>query len=148
MTHSFKKGDHLKTSRTGYSHHGLYLGNNKVIHYKGLEKDIFSTDTLKNGISKGEIQITDIEDFTLGNKVQAVKHQKTKYNIDERIERAKSKLGEDNYNFFSNNCEHFVHWCIDGEKKSIQVRSWVSGMTSVVAVAVAAVTAIVINKRK
>ena len=28
-------GDHLVTPRTGYTHHGLYMGNQQVIHYEG-----------------------------------------------------------------------------------------------------------------
>ena len=30
-----KPGDHLVVSRWGYDHHGLYAGNNQVIHYTG-----------------------------------------------------------------------------------------------------------------
>lgn len=32
---SLQRGDHLVSSRLGYSHHGLYVGNNQVIHYQG-----------------------------------------------------------------------------------------------------------------
>ncbi|MCG9053036.1 lecithin retinol acyltransferase family protein [Laribacter hongkongensis] len=28
-----QRGDHLVTARTGYEHHGLYLGQGRVIHY-------------------------------------------------------------------------------------------------------------------
>ena len=28
-------GDHLISPRPGFTHHGLYVGNNEVIHYAG-----------------------------------------------------------------------------------------------------------------
>jgi cell wall-associated NlpC family hydrolase len=30
-----QSGDHLVSPRTGYQHHGLYLGDHQVIHYQG-----------------------------------------------------------------------------------------------------------------
>ena len=38
-----KKGSHLITPRVAYTHHGIYIGNEKVIHYSGL------SDGLKSG---------------------------------------------------------------------------------------------------
>ena len=35
--------------------------------------------------------------------------------------RARSRLGENRYRFFSNNCEHFSEWCVNGEHRSPQV---------------------------
>ncbi len=32
-------GDHLVTPRTVYTHHGLYVGDDSVIHYSGLAND-------------------------------------------------------------------------------------------------------------
>ncbi|EFL5564207.1 hydrolase, partial [Escherichia coli] len=29
-------GAHLSSDRPGYTHHGIYVGNGKVIHYSGL----------------------------------------------------------------------------------------------------------------
>ncbi|HGY1053508.1 TPA: lecithin retinol acyltransferase family protein [Aeromonas salmonicida subsp. pectinolytica] len=31
----FTPGDHLVTARLGYTHHGLYVGGDLVIHYQG-----------------------------------------------------------------------------------------------------------------
>ena len=33
---SLYRGKHLITQRLGYTHHGIYAGNNSVIHYSGL----------------------------------------------------------------------------------------------------------------
>ena len=39
----------------------------------------------------------------------------------EIVRRARSRLGEDRYRFFSNNCEHLTEWCVNGEHRSFQV---------------------------
>ena len=33
-------------------------------------------------------------------------------------------LGEDRYRVWTNNCEHFVHWCLSGTARSAQVERW------------------------
>jgi hypothetical protein len=37
------------------------------------------------------------------------------------IQRARSRLGEHRYKLLSNNCEHFVEWCLHDEARSFQV---------------------------
>ena len=37
------------------------------------------------------------------------------------VERARERLGEDRYSLWSNNCEHFVEWCLSGTPRSAQV---------------------------
>ena len=98
------KGDHLVSSRLGYDHHGLYIGDGEVIHYSGFS-ELFD---------KGSIEITTLEDFEQGSNSSVKNHIVTVYNADERLERAYSKLGEDSYNLIFNNCEHFVNWCFNG----------------------------------
>ena len=39
------------------------------------------------------------------------------------IERAKSRLGESDYNLVFNNCEHFATWCKTGLGESLQVQT-------------------------
>jgi len=39
----------------------------------------------------------------------------------EIVARARSRLGEDRYRLTTNNCEHFCHWCRNGEPASAQV---------------------------
>ena len=43
------------------------------------------------------------------------------YSPDETIRRAKSRLGETQYNLITNNCEHFAIWCKTGMHESHQV---------------------------
>ena len=37
------------------------------------------------------------------------------------VRRALTRLGENRYRFFSNNCEHLSEWCVNGEGRSPQV---------------------------
>ena len=43
------------------------------------------------------------------------------YTPEETVARARSRLGETNYNLFTNNCEHFAIWCKTGVSESLQV---------------------------
>ena len=43
------------------------------------------------------------------------------YSPEETVSRARSRLGETNYNLFTNNCEHFAIWCKTGVSESLQV---------------------------
>jgi len=107
-----KKGSHLVSKRTLYTHHGIYIGDDDVIHYSGF------SDGLNN---EGEVEIVSLDIFSAGNSYTIRKHPNRKYNSKESIERANSRLGESDYSVFNNNCEHFVNWCIEGKRKSDQV---------------------------
>lgn len=108
-----QRGDHLISPRTGYSHHGLYLGKNLVIHYTGFS----------NGRHKGEIAITSLDEFCQGEGFTVQAYPCRLYSPDESAQRALSRLGEDWYDILLNNCEHFVSWCILGVHHSHQAHS-------------------------
>lgn len=116
-----KAGDHLITKRMGYSHHGLYVGNGQVIHYAGFT----------SWFIKGAVSLTSTEEFTQGHDCYIKTHATALYDAPSRVERAYSKLGEDEYNLVSNNCEHFVAWCFDGKKSSEQVERTTTSVASV-----------------
>ncbi|XP_031574627.1 uncharacterized protein LOC116308362 [Actinia tenebrosa] len=44
-----------------------------------------------------------------------------RFDANEIVRRAKSRVGKKKYNVLTNNCEHFVVWCICGLKVSLQV---------------------------
>lgn len=113
-----KKGDHLVSPRTGYGHHGLYIGNGEVIHYSGFSEPL----------DKGFIGITSLDDFKQGNGCKIESHLVFVYGTEERVDRAFSKLGEYSYNIAFNNCEHFVNWCFNDFKSSSQVNSVVNAV--------------------
>ncbi|WP_082677279.1 lecithin retinol acyltransferase family protein [Bacillus sp. FJAT-29937] len=93
----FNLGDHLYVQRFGYTHHGLYVGDDCVIHY-----------LMDEGIIKYSL-----EEFARGAKIH-IKGSYTERSNGEIVARAYSRLGEGTYNLFQNNCEHFVTWCRSG----------------------------------
>lgn len=104
-------GAHLVSNRTGYTHHGIYAGDDKVIHYAGLADDL----------SSGVVEETTLEAFSNGNGFSVKPNAHPRFTEQAVIDRARSRLGEDEYNVLSNNCEHFCEWCINGEHHSEQV---------------------------
>lgn len=109
-------GAHLSSDRTGYTHHGIYVGNGKVIHYSGLSR----------GLSKGCICETTLVEFVNGkDEVTIIMHSDADraYTPVQVVARARARLGEDNYNVIFNNCEHFATWCVTGKAESKQVKS-------------------------
>ena len=104
-------GEHLITPRTGYTHHGIYVGNGKVIHYSGLA----------NGLQAGAIEETTLDIFCNGQGFTMRPYRNPLFTGQVVVDRAHSRLGEDDYNLYSNNCEHFCEWCINDERRSKQV---------------------------
>ena len=106
------KGQHLyiKKASGTYTHHGLGIGGDRVIHYSGL------ADNLTN---EGVIEEISLEDFAQGKEISIKPHLLRKHNPNAII-RGGLRLGEAQYHVLHNNCEHFVEWCISGEHQSKQ----------------------------
>ncbi|WP_206998676.1 lecithin retinol acyltransferase family protein [Trinickia mobilis] len=112
----FALGAHLVTQRAGYSHHGIYVGNGKVIHYSGL----------CTSLHRGPVEEVTFERFAAGHLVFIAQDQQARYAGIEAVERARSRLGENDYRLLTNNCEHFCTWCVCGKGRSEQVRACVT----------------------
>ncbi len=104
-------GVHLTTPRRGYVHHGVYAGDGRVIHYAGYSR----------ALRRWPVEEIPLEQFAAGRGFAVQAHQAPKYAGDAAVERARSRLGEDRYRVWSNNCEHFANWCTSGEPRSAQV---------------------------
>jgi hypothetical protein len=104
-------GSHLVTRRRGYLHHGIYVGDGRVVHYSGLA----------SGLHRGPVEEVPMERFTRGQSVWVKFHATSNFDAQEVIERARSRVGEDGYRLLTNNCEHFCEWCLRGEHRSYQV---------------------------
>lgn len=94
-------------------HWGIRTSHNRVIHYPGKSKSYLVSC----------IEEISIDEFLDGNKYERY-GLKSKYDVftpEEVIDRAISRLGEDEYNLVTNNCEHFVTWCVGGKAESSQV---------------------------
>jgi hypothetical protein len=93
-----------------YEHHGIDCGDGTVIHYS------------KAG-EMATVTRTSYEAFSWGKPV-FVKPYSTSYVPDVVIDRAESRLGEQQYNLLSNNCEHFANWCKTGRSESDQLAEY------------------------
>lgn len=122
MKQNYQPGDHLVVSKGLYTHHGIYVGSNQVIHYAGL------SSCMEQGASK--VQISDLDVFSGGLTTRIRLHDRATYPADEIVSRAYSRLSEDKYHAIFNNCEHFAHWCVEGESESAQVLDAASATTS------------------
>jgi len=136
-------GDVLGVNRIAYEHYGVYIGDNKVIHYSydesanslgkimqcnmsdfvGRENKYFILDC-KNG-NKSKIKIgnnlSKLALKLLPDLMWLLDEPIHIFSPHETVTRAYSRLGEDKYNLIMNNCEHFAIWCKTGLSKSYQV---------------------------
>ncbi|MBN4001331.1 lecithin retinol acyltransferase family protein [Nostoc sp. LPT] len=110
------QGDHIYCSiynndKPPY-HHGIDCGNETVIHYQKKYKDR----------NDGIILWVSMIEFAKNRKVYIEKYD----TFDPPIVvfmRAKRRLGEETYNIFYNNCEHFARYCKIGKPISLQVEN-------------------------
>jgi len=106
------RGDHLRVKRLSgaYYHHGIDLGKGRVIHYSG------QVGRKRNA----SIREASRSQFAEGGEVEVVEYAACDH-PNTVIARARSRLGENGYHLFGNNCEHFARWCKTGQHKSEQV---------------------------
>ena len=104
-------GAHLVTQRRGYEHHGIYVGNGRVVHYAGFA----------SSAHRGPVEEVELNRFAAGHALTIRPPPSARYVGDEAVRRARSRLGENRYRLLTNNCEHFCAWCLLGESRSEQV---------------------------
>ncbi len=104
-----KVGDHIYIyiwhKGVKFTHHGIYIGDNRVIHYWG--------DKIRRSKLYKKTE-------WYGKKIH-VKEHKFSYSSQRVIKRAKKRLDEKKYHLLFNNCEHFAYWCKTGKHRSKQV---------------------------
>ena len=118
--------DHIRRERGLYWHHfivvSVYKGSGEVniIEYTNIATDFIqdnSGDPKNPGKAKvvrGKIK------FDTNENLYVIKHTSC-FDPETVISRAESKLGEREYNAFTNNCEHFALWCKTGVSSSEQI---------------------------
>ncbi|NUY00255.1 lecithin retinol acyltransferase family protein [Paraburkholderia youngii] len=104
-------GAHLVTQRHGYEHHGIYVGNGRVVHYSGFA----------GSAHRGPVEEVELARFAAGHSMSVRATPSAIYVGAEAVSRARSRLGENRYRLLTNNCEHFCAWCLLGESRSDQV---------------------------
>jgi hypothetical protein len=103
--------DHLQVPRQHglFNHHGIDLGDGTVAHY----------------LEGREILRSSQSEFSRGLTITTVDYPaETCSPTEETLQRARGRLGEQNYNLLFNNCEHFAYWCKTGRHRSNQVEDW------------------------
>ena len=111
IKYDFPVGTHLAARRPGYTHHGIYVGHGRVIHYAGLSRHF----------SGGPVEVISLSEFSAGFGLYLVPHPNSRYTGFEIARRAATRLGEQNYKLLTNNCEHLCLWCVLGHGRSDQV---------------------------
>lgn len=107
-------GAHLVTPRRGYTHHGIYAGEGRVLHYAGLARNFQS----------GPVEEVSLEYFANGRAVYIECRETQALEAQEIVMRARSRIGESKYRLLTNNCEHFTEWSRFGTDRSRQVERW------------------------
>lgn len=141
-------GDILAVDRGPYLHYAVYVGNGEVIHYGGSGGDFDGKITIhqapmseflknskeyfvlefsdkkpqKTGLKEAVKQVLGGEAITLIHNLKREKKYHL-YTPEETVQRAKSRLGEREYNLLTKNCEHFAIWCKTGVSESHQVNA-------------------------
>jgi hypothetical protein len=106
---------HLVAARKFYTHHGIYIGNGRVVHYAGFAY----------GLRRGPVEQVSLECFARGRIVRVQPGQR-RFDSCEVVARALSRLGESRYRFLTNNCEHFCAWVLRDECRSGQVERYLA----------------------
>jgi len=107
------KGDVIWAIRLPF-HCGICDDDDSVIHFAPLD----DSGTKDNAV----IHRSTLEEFSNGSPYIVIKFPSEKCLLpEETIQRARSRLGENTYNLFLSNCDHFATWCKVGEHRSLQV---------------------------
>lgn len=123
-TDHFKIGDLIEFKRKlGYSHWGVYAGNQEIIH---LTCDLSDCDgpigILKRFLSKSDVKCDKLKDVagTCEVIVNNFLDGELKANVKETVKCAKDCFGKKGYSILFGNCETFVTMCRYGDPISLQ----------------------------
>lgn len=108
-------GDHIFVKCFGvYTHHGIYIGDEKVIHYSKNNGSIYIGIVPFNTFNDKKITF---DTHYYARKVYKLSKigSPAKYSGNEVVERAKKRMYESSYNLLFNNCENFARWCRSGD---------------------------------
>ena len=121
-------GDHIYVKRKSrfYIHHGIYMGEGKVIHFTGSIREKVDP----------EVRETDLSRFLKGGKLKKRDYRK-RLPASETIRIAKEQLSDKNFSIIWNNCEHFATYCATGKKKSRQLKKALFGLSTAVGAGIA-----------
>jgi len=111
---------HILTPRRGYLHHGIYVGQGRVVHYAAHAL----------GLLRSPVEEVSLADFAQGRRIWTRWTDLPSYHREEVIRRARSRVVETRYQLLRNNCEHFCEWCLRGAARSYQVEHFLASRTA------------------
>ena len=136
-----KYGDIICIDQSLYYHYGIYVNDEKIIHYapnageevKGKNAVIHSVNLKEFLNGKSEFYVYNCPKLPviLGNipdPFTAFVHGYNLFTPEETVKRAESKIGEKNYNLIFNNCENFAFWCKTGVAECLQSFNFLKGV--------------------
>ena len=122
-----RPGDHIYFDHIFYEHHAIvedvdYCREEVALieYWPADEPHVSSSNAIsklnkKAKILRRTLQFYDEKFYKAVHKIQLPAR--------EVIRRARSRIGEEAYNLFKNNCEHFANWCKEGDSTSKQARN-------------------------
>lgn len=117
----YEAGDHLVQPGAfgvrGADHHALYLHDGKVLHYNNSRPG--SMDVV---VRIDPVELLEERASQIGETVKVRVH-KTRKSPEGSVQTCTARLNEREYDFFYNNCEHLVNWCVLGDPVSEQTGS-------------------------
>lgn len=116
-----KPGDHLVVPLfAGLTHHGIYLGNGRVVHWDSGLPGRVGLFALLFGPTKARIRETSLNRFSSGRRPR-IRRYRLCLDGATVVARARARIGEQGYDLFVNNCEQLATWCKKGRHSSRQV---------------------------
>ena len=109
-------GAQVRVRRSGYYHHGIYIGNGEIVHFDGSPNE--------QDAAAVRVRRTGMEEFLRGGlpelRIYGRAERKLLRASDEIVAAALSAVGRSGYDYRTNNCEHFSNECAFGEHYSRQ----------------------------
>jgi diadenosine tetraphosphatase ApaH/serine/threonine PP2A family protein phosphatase len=120
LRQSARTGDHIRVSRGVYTHHGVYVSHNEVIHFASEDNDNLMGDG-------NEVIATSLSRFLLDGDMEVRIYNDDELNdlypVADIVRWARGSRGDSGYHLVFNNCEHFANWCTLGRFHSQQVNN-------------------------
>ncbi|OWF39575.1 HRAS-like suppressor 3 [Mizuhopecten yessoensis] len=153
------KGDMVEFPRPLYSHWGVYIGDDKIVHLSGAD-DADSSDAFTSGslfsiggmcFNKAFVRIDDFRQVAMGCKAK-INNKKDRHSTplqaDDIVRRAYEMVGEIGYNVLWNNCEHFASFLRYNKKQSKQADTALKTSATLGGVAALGIGAMVYKKHR
>ena len=117
-------GDHIYVRRSGilYTHHGIYAGGGRVIHFSGREKEKVAP----------LVHTTPLAQFLKGGELRR-REYRHRLAPDVTLRIACGQLDRTDYSLLFNNCEHCATYCATGHRESLQARRFLAACAVCVA---------------